>query len=225
MKICVDFREKNKIPSFKEYISSGKIELIDGVKIVSSKAGDVYTEDGLVGIERKKEDFIPSVFNKQIEKQLKELKDNFQYPYLFIEYEGIMDVISKTPNVDPDKILGMISSIIARQKVTVCFVSSFYVPIVCKTISKFYDGKTISRELNYTPLREGHTPSKRNYTIKELKLDLIGRIPGVGSQKALKLLEHFDYSILKIVNSENKEIMDVSSIGKTISEKIKEILK
>ena len=219
MKICVDSRETKKIPSFREYVKSGKTEIIDEIEVVMSQSGDAYSPDGLIGIERKSEkDFLPSIYDKQIEKQLKELRDNFTYPFLFIEYEGIMDVISKHPNVNPEMIIGEISSIMARQKVTVCFVSDFYVPIVCKTIEKFYDGKTITKEMEYTPIRRG-------FTIKELKLDLVSRIPRIKAKKGLKLLEHFNYSISEIASAETEELMEVAGIGKKLSQDIKEILK
>ena len=219
MKICVDYRERKKIPSFEDYVKSGKTKIIDRIEIVTAQVGDVYSPDGLIGIERKSEDdLIESIYNKQIEKQLRELRDNFTYPFLFIEYEGIMDVISKHPNTNPEMIIGEISSILARQKVTVCFVSDFYVPIVCKTIEKFYDGKTEQRDVEYTPIRRGST-------IKELKLDLISRIPQIKAKKGLKLLEHFDYSISKIAFAETEELMNVAGIGEKLSQKIKEILK
>jgi len=219
MKICVDYRERKKIPSFEDYVKSGKTKIIDRIEIVTAQVGDVYSPDGLIGIERKSEDdLIESIYNKQIEKQLRELRDNFTYPFLFIEYEGIMDAISKHPNTNPEMIIGEISSILARQKVTVCFVSDFYVPIVCKTIEKFYDGKTEQRDVEYTPIRRGST-------IKELKLDLISRIPQIKAKKGLKLLEHFDYSISKIAFAETEELMNVAGIGEKLSQKIKEILK
>lgn len=219
MKICVDSRERKKIPKFKEYVTSGKTKIIDEIKVVTSQVGDAYSSDGLIGIERKSEDdFLPSIYNKQIEKQLRELRDNFTYPFLFIEYEGIMDVIQKHPKINPEMIVGEIASIMARQKVTVCFVSDFYVPIVCKMIDKFYDGKTITKDIEYTPIRRGST-------IKELKLDVITRIPGIQAQKGIKLLENFDYSISEIAAADFKDIMNVSGIGKTVSQKIKEIFK
>lgn len=219
MIICVDSRETKKIPSFKEYVKSEKTKIIDEIKVVTSQVGDVYSSDGLIGIERKSEDdFISSIYNKQIEKQLRELRDNFTYPFLFIEYEGIMDVISKNPNTNPEMIIGEISSIMARQKVTVCFVSDFYVPIVCKTIEKFYDGKTTTRDIEYTPIRRGST-------IKELKLDIITRIPGIKAQKGMKLLEHFNYSISEITSAEIEEIIEITGIGKASAKKIKEIFK
>ncbi|GAG88126.1 unnamed protein product, partial [marine sediment metagenome] len=94
----------------------------------------------------------------------------------------------------------------------------FYVPIVCKTIEKFYDGKTITKEMEYTPIRRG-------FTIKELKLDLVSRIPRIKAKKGLKLLEHFNYSISEIASAETEELMEVAGIGKKLSQDIKEILK
>lgn len=218
MKICIDYHEKKKIPLFKEYLKSLKTPLlIDEIEVVTAQSGDVYTPDGLVGIERKSEDdFIGSVYNKQLDKQLKELRDNFHYPFLFIEYDGLRDIIMKNIGINPESIVGIIASIMARHKVTVCFVGDFYVPIVCKTISKIYDGKSIMRDQNYTPIRRG-------YTLKELKLDTIARMPGVGTKKGRQLLDYFDWSIPKIVSADVEEFKKVAGIGKKISQQIKDV--
>lgn len=224
MKICVDYREQKKIPLFKDYIKSNKVKIINEVEIVPSQAGDVYTPDNLVGIERKHEDFLPSVYNKQLDKQLRELRNNFEYPFLFIEYEGLKDIILKNIGVNPEVIIGVIASVMARHKVTVCFVDDLYVPIVCKTIEKFYDGKSIIREQDYTPIRTGK-PLKRDYTIQELKLDVVARIPHVGAQKGLKLLNHFDWSISKIANADADDFRKVAGIGEKISQQIKDVLR
>ena len=224
MKICVDYREQKKIPLFKEYINSNKIKIINEVKVEASQVGDVYTPDGLVGIERKSEDdFIPSIYNKQIEKQLRELRDNFQYPFLFIEYEGLHDVILKNIGINPEVIIGLIASIMARHKVTVCFVDDLYVPIACKTIEKFYDGKSIIREQDYSPIREGKA-LKRDYTINELKLDVVARIPYVGTEKGMKLLKRFNWSISKIASADVEEFREVAGIGEKVSQRIKKVL-
>ena len=216
MKICIDSRERLKIPLFKRYVEK-KCKLITGVEVVTAASGDAYTPDGLIGIERKGGDYITSLYNEQIDKQLKELADNFEYPFLFIEYEGVRDMISKNLGVNPGVIVGSLASILARHKVTVCFVSDLYVSFTCKVIERFYDGKTPVKNVNYTPVR-------RKPTSKEVKVDIVSRIPRVGATKGNKLLEHFDNSIGKIAKANIEDLMEIKGIGKQLAANIKEVL-
>jgi len=225
MKLCVDSRERLKIPAFRKYIQSGNSDILTDIEIVTSKAGDAYTLDLELGWERKAEDFVPSIYNGQLSKQMEELKNNFAHPYLFVEYEGIMDVIEQNPNVNPKTIIGEISSILARHKVTICFVGQFYIPIVCRVVDKFYDLNNPTKQ--YNPIRMG-TTRRRNASVGEVKLDIISRLPKVGAKKGNKLLEKFH---LAIINNETgleasiEELMEVNGIGKKMAENIKEILK
>jgi len=217
MKICIDYREQKKIPKFKEYIQK-KCKIINELEVVTSASGDVYTPDGLVGIERKGGDYVSSLYNGQIDKQLKELKDNFDYAFLFVEYDGIKDMISKNFGVNPGVIVGSVASILARHRVSVVFVGDLYISMTCKLIEKFYDGKTPVKNINYTPIRRGAT-------VKEVKLDIVSRIPKVGAVKGNKLLEKFDNSISKIADADIDKLMEVEGIGKKLANQIKEVLK
>ena len=226
MKICIDTREKYRIQRFQKYINSGKTELIDGIKIGQYDVSDVHTEDMLIGIERKAKDFTPSMFDGRLNQQLKELKDNFVHPFLFIEYEGIKDVILDNPTVNPRAIIGEFASLMARHQIPVLFTGKYdnnplFVPITVRTIEKFYDGKNPIK--NYTPIRQ--KPSKRKPSIQETKLDIISRIPGIGAGRAVKLLEKFDYSINAISNAPIESITEIKGIGKILANHIKEVLK
>ena len=228
MKICVDNRETAKIPRFEDFISSGKTQLVDDMEIGQFKVSDVHTEDMLVGIERKAKDFIESMFSGNLDKQLKELADNFAYPFLFVEYEGIKDMIVDNTNVNPKALIGEFTSILARHKVTVIFTGRYdntplYVPMVIRTIEKFYDGKNKVKQ--YSPIRQGKRPVKADASPQEVKLDIISRIPKIGPKKGVELLEKFDYSIGKIANANVQEIMEIKGIGHILAHHIKEVLR
>lgn len=217
MKICVDYREQKKISKFKDYIEK-RCKIITGVEVVTAASGDIYTPDGMIGIERKGTDYISSLYNGQLDKQLKELQDNFDYAFLFIEYNGIKDMIAKNTGVNPGVVVGSIASVLARHRVSVVFVGDLYISMTCKLIEKFYDSKTPVKNINYTPIRRGAT-------VKEVKLDIVSRIPKVGAVKGNKLLEKFDNSIYKIANATTDELMEVKGIGKLLAKQIKEVLK
>lgn len=225
MKICIDSRERLKIPLFKRYVEK-KCKLITEVEVVTAATSDAYTEDLVVGIERKGGDYLSSLFNGQLDKQLHELCNNFEYPFLFIEYDGIKDMIAKNPGTNPGVIVGSIVSVLVRHKVTVCFVGDLYISFVCKLCEKFYDGKNKAKEVSYSPIRQKRRKlSKRKATTMEIKHDVVSRIPGVGPNKGNRLLEHFDNSIGKIVEADIEEIMKIKGIGKVLGNEIKEILK
>jgi len=215
LKIYVDSRERKQIPLFQRYIDK-KCKVITGMEVVTAQVSDVHDGFGNIGIERKGDDYVQSLFDGKLYKQLKELEDNFAYPFLFIEYDGIPDMISKNLSTNPGVIVGSITSILARHKVTVCFVGGLYISMTCKTIEKFYDLKNKVKEVEYTPIRRGATA-------EEVKLDIISRIPKVGMKKGRALLDHFGDSIGNISDATEEEIKDVAGFGKKLAREIKEI--
>lgn len=220
--IDVDYRETEVIPKFKKFIKSGKTDLVKGIDVVPLDVGDVVTKDNLVGIERKGEDFVDSMFSERLDKQLTELKENYAFPFLFIEYDGIEDLILKNINVNPKSLVGEFCSIMARHHVTVMFVGGYFVPFTIRTIEKFYDGK--NKVKKYSPIRKSKV-KKTKATPQEIKLDIVSRFPSIGARKATNLLEHFDYSIGKIARASSEEIKKVNGIGKKLAEEIRETLR
>lgn len=228
MKIYIDCREQSKISYFKSYVKKGSSKIITEVEVGQYDVSDYHTGDGMVGIERKSSDFVSSLFNGKLDQQMKELTDNFSYPFLFIEYDGIYDMLSDNLGINPKSIVGGLTSIMARHKVTIMFTGNYssiksplephtmFVPFTIRTIEKFYDGKNKTKE--YTPIR-------RKATMQETKLDLISRIPNVGKTRAIKILDYFDNSINKLSNSSIEDIQNIDGIGKKIAERIYETLR
>lgn len=225
MKVCVDSREQDKIPLFRDYIASKKSSLITDMEVGAYASGDAHSGDALVGFERKGSDFVESTYSGQLDKQLRELRNNFQYPFLFLEYDGIQDMIMSNLGVNPESLKGMITSVMARHRVTLLFVGCIYVEMVVRTLEKFYDGKNKTKEYEYTPIRRGKRPVKRDASPQEVKLDIVSRIPKIGPKKGLQLLERFEFSIGRISEANVEEIMEVKGIGNLLAEHIKEVLK
>jgi len=229
MKLCIDNRERTRNPEidrikkFENYIKKGKTKFIDGIETDNYKVGDYLTKDFLVGIEYKKEDFADSMFSGQLDKQLKELKDTFKYPYLFVGYEGLTELLMENLGVNPDSLLGELKSILARHHITVMFVGDMLVSFACGLIERHYDGRTKIKEIEYTPIRKSFL--KRNPSTQEIQHAMIEQIPNLGALKTNKLLEHFDNSIYKICNASIEELMEVPTIGEKIATNIKKVLK
>jgi len=229
MKIYVDTREysnSNNIPQkFKTFVASGKCQLIDEVIVGQYPTSDVHDGCSIVGIERKGEDFLSSMFDGTLDQQLIELEENFARPFLFVEYDGIKDMIIKNPNVNPKSLIGEFTSIMARHQVTVMFVGDLYVPFTVRVIEKFHDGQNQVKKISYSPIRNRHRLHKRDPTPQEVKLDIISRLPRIGAKKGAELLEAFDYSIGSIANASINDIVNVKGIGKKLASNIKEVLK
>ena len=222
MKICIDNRERPRIPKFSDYIKSGKTKFIDGIVLGNYISGDFHTQDHLVGIEFKHEDFVESMFDGRLDKQLKELVDNFERPYLFIGYEGITDMISSNLGVNPDSLVGELASVLGRHNVTVMFVGDLLVMFTCKVIERHYDGKTPIKDAEYTPIRKSFL--KREPSIIEIRHAMLGQIPNLGALKTNHIIEHFGGSINRVCNATVEELMEVEGVGKKLAERIRKVL-
>jgi len=229
VRLCIDHRERydangdDIIPKFANYIKRKKIPFISDIKVVQSQVGDYFTNDNLVGIERKYKDFVSSMMSGKLNQQIKELKDSFVHPYLFIEYSGLIDMIADNPGTDPESIQGELASLLARNDITIIFTGDLFIPFVCKVVSKHYDDKNPVKY--YSPIRQ--KAKKRDPTSEEIQIDIYSRIPKLGKKRANALREA---SHLKIISNKTGEEMTVDEIknlegfGKKIAESIKETL-
>jgi len=231
MEIDVDYREREQIPLFKNFIKNKKTDIITKANVAPLKVSDVCShQDGIVGIERKAGDFVPSIFNEQLDKQLKELTDNFQYAFLFIEYDGIIDIIMDNKGTSPKVIAGALTSVLARHNVSIMFTGNYenikpplephplYIPLVVRTIEKFYDGRNTIKASAYTPIRRKPT------TVEIKRAMFVNVFPNLGEKKVNNLFERFDNSFAKIVNASVEDIKEVKGIGDELAKKLKEVL-
>lgn len=224
MKLLIDHREKDRIKLFKDHISQGKSKFIKSIETQQLPTADYATPDGMIGIEYKKDDFLESVLDGRLDQQLKELSDNYSYPYLIIGFDGITSLIYNFYPFNDRAIRGKLTSIAARHHITTLFCGDYLAETVCDIIDKHYDGRKKSKE--YTPIRKGHRKAqKRIVTQNEVKLDIISRLPKIGSERAEKLLERFNWSIQSISNATITDLTSVDGIGKKIAKQIKEVLK
>jgi len=213
MKIGIDAREIKKIPKFEKYILSKNCKLIKDIEVANYDVGDAITFDGLIGFERKHTDFVPDMFSGKLDQQMLELQQNFNHPYLLIEYNGYQEMFLDNLGTNPDSIYGEIASISARTNVKVQFVGDLYVPMVCKIIEKFYDGKTELKKYEYMPIRRGATQ-------EEIKLDIISRLPNIGPKVGKRLLEQFNYSFPRLLKAETKHLVKIDGIASTKAKNI-----
>jgi len=223
MKIYIDSREQEKIPKVISYWEKNKSKFphIDLIEVKTLATSDICTSCGLVGVERKSStDFISSICSGKLKQQLHELKQNFKHCILLVEdYDGIMDCIEKTSQIHPNVIIGATASAFAHSQVPICYVGGFYVPIVLTIIEKFFDGREYTNK-EYTPLRPTATK-------KDFQRYIIKGLPNIGGTEGEELLQHYDYSIYKLVRGaveNNDDLLNVKGIGEKRAKNIKKVL-
>ena len=135
-------------------------------------------------------------------------------------------MIQDNLGVGPQNLIGKLTSILARYRVTVHWTGNYatikpplephpyYVPFAVRTIEKFYDGKNETKQSLYTPIRRQAKP-------QEVKLDIASRFPRVGRMKAIRLLDHFG-SVKNICNATEEELKEVKGIGEGLAKEIYE---
>ena len=205
LRITADYREE----------TSGLVDLLKKedvfVEVKKVLYGDYIINDSIT-IERKTaNDFLMSIVDGRLFRQLSNLKKYCANPILLIEgnpYETDL-------NFDPMAIKG---ALISAQVI-------WYIPVV------FSQSKEDTREIlmmigrqdeayiDVVPLRGGYRPKR----LKSKQLYLLQGLPQVGPMLAKRLIEHFR-SVSNIINASTEELMEVEGIGRVSAEKIRRVL-
>ena len=194
-KAILDYREKNSL------IPSELINLGLEIEFRNLKVAD-YIIKG-VAIERKTvSDFVSSMINRRLLKQLEELG---QYKKRLLIIEGIDEQELYTDSEDrtgmhPNSIRGFLLSILLKYKVPIIFTKNY------EDTAKFLSVLS-KRKPNELPLNV----KKRNLNKKEQKQFRMEGFPGIGPKTAKKLLKKFK-TIKNIINASEKELKEI--IGK-----------
>ncbi len=193
--VIIDFREKNSL------IPSELTDLGLEIQFKNLKVAD-YLING-VAIERKTvSDFVTSMINRRLLKQLEELG---QYNDRLLIIEGIDEQELYTDSKDregmhPNSIRGFLLSILLKYKVPIIFTKNY--EDTAKFISVLSRRKPREFPLNV---------KKKNLGKKEQMQFILEGFPGIGPKTAKKLLKKFK-TIKDIINAPESDLRDV--IGK-----------
>ena len=203
--IFVDTREDNSgiLEYFKQYeCDIQKKMLLYGDFVVSDR----------VCIERKfVNDFIQSITDKRLFKQLNAMKENFEKPVLIIEGEDSLYGV-----LQPNIIRGTLAAITVDMSIPIIWTRG-----VADTAGIIY---WIARREQLLEKREIVLRNKKvPKTIEEKQEYLISSLPDVSVVRAKTLLKHFK-SPLNVFNASEEELRKVKGIGKGIAKKIKKVL-
>ena len=164
-----------------------------------------------VAIERKTSpDFISSIMDQRLFKQLKTMKETFEKPLLIIEGEEFYE------DVNPNIIRGALSSIAI----------DLGIPIIWTKDAKETAGQVFwiakreqVMEKRDLPVR----PGKRADTMQEKQEYLIHGLPGISLVRSRSLLDHFK-TPMAVFSADEKELIKAEGIGKVTARRIRELL-
>lgn len=184
-----------------------------GVEVVLTKldVGD-YVVSERVGIERKTAaDFVQSIIDQRVFKQLADLSRTYEAPLLIIEGEGLYE----RRGVNPESVRGALVSVALDFKIPI-----FWTRNAKETAEVI---KTIARREREEGRRGIRIGVKKPGTVKELQEHIVATLPGVDHILAKRLLQKFK-SVEKVFTANEDELMNVQGIGEKKAKRIREIL-
>jgi len=200
-KIIADVHEKNSL------VISELIELGIEVEIKNLKIGD-YLVSNEIAIERKTiNDFISSMLDKRMIKQLRELKSNYKKPLVIIESSDNHELYTseRHPNINKNAVKGMVLSILL----------DFQIPII---MTKDYKESAEFIALLAKKQERGKQEislkvKKHASSIQEQQQLILESFPGIGPKTAKETLKKFR-TLRNFSNATLEELKKIPKLGK-----------
>lgn len=206
IKIFIDNRE-----------TSSRIATILGKRcLVEEKqlpVGD-YLLSKRVAVERKtSSDFLSSLTDGRLFKQLEELKSNFKNPLLIIEGNGLFNGERK---IHPNAIRGALASITL----------DYGIPILTT------ENNLETAEMLFSIAKREQLDRRKNNSVRgkkgkrspnEIQEYIVAGLPKIDRAKARALLKHFG-SPEKVFTASKEELMQVDGIGEKLATKIRRLM-
>lgn len=166
-----------------------------------------------VAIERKTQnDFLNSVIDKRILRQLIQMKEH--YPVQLLIIEGNKNLYSLR-NFHPNSIRGMLASIAIDFQTPILYTRSLKDTAALLAIIS----KRLEKERKYLSLLKKRKP----LTLKEQQEYLIEGLPGIGPNLSKSLLKEFK-NVKNIMNADELDLQKVEKIGPKKAKLIKKVL-
>jgi ERCC4-type nuclease len=207
IRVQIDYRERNSL------VASELKELGLEIEFKELKVADYLVKD--VAIERKTiSDFINSMINRRLIKQLEELQ---QYPNKILIIEGIEeqelydDKLKTGEGINANAIRGFLLSIILKYKVPIILTKD------TKDTAKFIYILSKKQEKEDLPLNI----TKSNLTKKQRLQFILEAFPTIGPKTAKKLLKKFK-TLKNIANAPEEELKEI--LGEKKADLFKEII-
>ncbi len=188
-----------------------ELKKIKGCKVIEKRlevADFVVSER--VGIERKKaRDFVRSIMDGRLFRQVEELKENFEKPVLIIEGNNFK-------GIHPNALRGALAALAV----------DFQIPIIWTKNSED-TALTIyllaKREQEEKRKSVGFKGKKKAKTSEEHAVNILCSFPGIGPEKARVILQH-TRDLKTFFNMDKVSLKNIPGIGEKLAAQISEIL-
>lgn len=210
----VDHREDKRIIKelYKRKLDVDIKQLVSADFIIQIKDLNGNVQD--LGIERKvQNDFINSIIDKRILKQLINLKENFALPLLIIE--GSRNIYN-IRNFHPNAIRGMLASIAIDYQIPILYTKNYRDTAALLTI--------IARRLEKPKRHISLLRKRKPLTLKEQQEFIIESLPGVGPTLSKNLLKKFK-SVKKVMNAKEINLKKVEKIGDKKAKELRKVIR
>jgi len=186
---------------------------IAGVNVIPKQieVGDYIISDK-VCVERKScRDFVESMMDGTLFRQLANLKNSYEIPVLIVEGEDLIT----SRNIRPSSIYGCLASIAIDYKIPVLFSRNQKETADLILAMARREQKEEKKDI---PIRGG----KKSMTLQERQQYIVEGLPNVSSILAKRLLKRFK-TIRNIANAEEEELYSVDGIGRATAKDIFEV--
>lgn len=178
------------------------------IEICQLPVGDIESR-GIIFEHKTPDDFIESIYDGRVFRQIEEMKNNYEHYYIVIS-GSITDIIS-TPGTNYNSLIAAITSCFARGcPVIFCDNYENVCDVIKKLSEKLTDGKTRT-----IPIMKS--------SIEDDQLRLVCALPGISQKRGQDLLKEFK-SPINIFNGTYEDITEINGIGDKIFNKMIDIL-
>ena len=218
-KTLMDYGKKEKqvkiVVDHREYRSNVVRNLAFKGTFVEPQQLDVgdYVLSSRIGVERKNvDDFLESLINGKLFKQMAQLRDAYSRPVLILEGENLLT----KRNISHNAIFGSLASITV----------DFGIPVLAtKDASETADLLRViaKREQKEDKKEVAVRGEKTQMSLRERQQFIVEGLPNVSAVIAQRLLSHFG-SVKDIANATEEELLEVKGVGKNIASDIIKLL-
>jgi Fanconi anemia group M protein len=184
------------------------------VRSIQLKVGDYICSDRVIVERKTSSDFLSSIFNQRLFKQLESLVESCSRPVLIIE--GNPEDLFLERNVNPNAIRGVLASIAVDYNVPMIWTMNS-----AETAAQVYRmaWREQIKEKREIQIRAKERPK----SLAHQQEFLVSGLPGVSTVMARRLLKKFK-SPEKLFRAKRERLMKVEKIGEEKAKKIKNIL-
>lgn len=202
VKIIIDKHEKNSLIAAELVENHAEIEF-RGLPVADYIIGEAAIERKTV------KDFIGSMLNKRLARQIEELK---QFPVKMLIVEGINEEELYNDHVvggvHANAIRGMLLSIMLDSQIPVLFTKDY------KDSARFL--MVLAKRFENSKKESSFKAKKKAHNIAEQQQMILEGFPGIGPAIAKELLKRFK-TIKNVINADLEELEKIKKLGKKAS--------